>query len=142
MQEQNHGSFFVPDVNKVLKIDKIRLLEFCNIKQFLEPGKEWCNKSLELIKLSDLVFKHLTRFNQILACGIAITDSPITVVEKILKKINQQLPYLRNERDGDKRLRIYGSAKSKLDVLSDKEATLFNRWLDQCKAKFDTPDVA
>ena len=63
-------------------------------------------------------------------------------VEKILKKINQRLPYLRNERDRDKRLRIYGSAKSKLNVLSDQEVTLFNRWLDQCKAKFDNPDVA
>ncbi len=99
MQEQNHGNFFVPDVNKVLKIDKVRLLEFCNIKQFLEPGKEWCNKSLELIKLSKTVFGDLARFNQVLGCGIAITDSPITVVEKILKKINQRLPYLRNERD-------------------------------------------
>ena len=88
------------------------------------------------------MFGDLTRFNQILGCGIAINDSPITVVEKILKKINQQLSYLRNERDGDKRLRIYGSAKSKLNVLSDKETTLFNRWLEQCKAKFDTPDVA
>ncbi|MDJ0648142.1 MAG: hypothetical protein QNJ60_05490 [Xenococcaceae cyanobacterium MO_188.B19] len=84
----------------------------------------------------------MARFNQILGCGIAINDSPITVVEKILKKINQRLPYLRNERDGDKRLRIYGAAKSKLDVLSDKEVTLFGRWLNQCKAKFDTPEVA
>ena len=57
MQEQNHGSFFVPDVNKVLKIDKVRLLEFCNIKQFLEPGKEWCNKSLELIRTGSISLK-------------------------------------------------------------------------------------
>ena len=141
MRSQNGGSFFIPDVNKVLKIDKVRLLEFCNIKQFLEPGKEWCNKSLELIKLSDLVFKHLRRFNQILGCGIAITDSPITVLQKILKKINQRLPYFRNERDGAKRLRIYGAARSKLDVLSDREDELFSRWLEQCKAKFDVAEA-
>ncbi|MDJ0532369.1 MAG: hypothetical protein QNJ70_07705 [Xenococcaceae cyanobacterium MO_207.B15] len=48
----------------------------------------------------------MARFNQVLGCGIAITDSPITVVQKILKQINQRLPYLRNQRDGKKRLRI------------------------------------
>ncbi len=41
----------------------------------------------------------------------------------------------------DKRLRIYGSAKSKLDVLSDREEQLFSRWLDQCKAKFDVAEA-
>lgn len=56
------------------------------------------------------------------------------------KEENQELENF--IQDGDKRLRIYGAAKSKLDALSDKEVTLFGRWLNQCKAKFDTPDVA
>jgi len=56
------------------------------------------------------------------------------------KEENQELENF--IQDGDKRLRIYGAAKSKLDVLSDKEVTLFGRWLNQCKARFDTPEVA
>ena len=87
------------------------------------------------------MFKHLSRFNQVLGCGIAITDSPITVIQKILKRINQRLPYLRNLRDGEKSLRIYGSAKSKLDVLSHQEDKLFAKLLDQCKSKFDVPEA-
>ncbi len=104
-------------------------------------GSEWSNKSPELIKLQDFVFKDLARFNQVLGCGIAITDSPITVVQKILKQINQRLPYLRNQRDGEKRLRIYGAAKSKLDVLSQHEERLFSKWLEQCKVKFDVVEA-
>ncbi|MDJ0536606.1 MAG: DUF3854 domain-containing protein [Xenococcaceae cyanobacterium MO_207.B15] len=142
MKQRNGGSFFIPDMNKKLNVTKIKLLELCDLDRFLKEGTEWSNKSPELIKLQEFVFKHLARFNQILGCGIAITDSPITVIQKILKRINQRLPYLRNLRDGEKRLRIYGSAKSKLDVLSQHEERLFNKWLEQCKAKFDVPEVA
>ena len=142
MKQRNGGSFFIPDMNKKLNVTKIKLLELCKLDRFLQEGSEWSNKSPELIKLQDFVFKHLSRFNQVLGCGIAITDSPITVIQKILKRINQRLPYLRNLRDGDKRLRIYGAAKSKLDVLSQQEDKLFTKWLDQCKSKFDVPEVA
>ncbi len=142
MKQRNGGSFFIPDMNKKLNVTKIKLLELCKLDQFLKEGSEWSNKSPELIELQDFVFKHLARFNQILGCGIAITDSPITVIQKILKRINQRLPYLRNCRDGEKRLRIYGAGKSKLDVLSQHEERLFSKWLDQCKSKFDVPEVA
>ena len=142
MKQRNGGSFFIPDLNKKLNVTKIKLLELCKLDRFLQEGSEWSNKSPELIKLQDFVFKHLARFNQILGCGIAITDSPITVIQKILKRINQRLPYLRNCRDGEKRLRIYGAGKSKLDVLSKHEKRLFGKWLDQCKSKFDVPEVA
>ncbi len=140
--QRNGGSFFIPDANKKLNVTKIKLLELCDLDKYLQEGSEWSNKSPELIKLQDFVFKDLARFNQVLGCGIAITDSPITVVQKILKQINQRLPYLRNLRDGEKRLRIYGAGKSKLDVLSQHEERLFAKWLDQCKSKFDVPEVA
>ena len=142
MKQRNGGSFFIPDLNKKLNVTKIKLLELCKLDQFLKEGSEWSNKSPELIELQDFVFKDLARFNQVLGCGIAITDSPITVIQKILKQINQRLPYLRNCRDGEKRLRIYGAANSKLDVLSQHEDKLFAKWLDQCKSKFDVPEVA
>ena len=141
MKERNWGSFFISDINKKLNVTKINLLELFDLDRFLQEGSEWSNKSPELIKLQDFVFKHLARFNQVLGCGIAIADSPITVVQKILKRINQRLPYLRNCRDGEKRLRIYGAGKSKLDVLSQHEDKLFAKWLDQCKSKFDVPEA-
>ncbi len=100
MKERNGGSLFIPDVNKITNIARVKLLEMCNLDRFLEEGKEWCNHSPELLEVSALVFKDLVHFNQVLRCGIAISDSPITVVQKILKQINQRLPYLRNERDG------------------------------------------
>ncbi len=142
MKERNGGSLFIPDVNKITNIARVKLLEMCNLDRFLEEGKEWCNHSPELIELSTFVLKDLVRFNQVLRCGIAVTDSPITILQKILKQINQRLPYLRNERDGKKRLRIYGAAKSRFENLEQEEEQMLNRWLKQCQEKFDTPQVA
>ncbi len=142
MKQRNGGSFFIPDLNKKLNVTKINLLELCKLDRFLQEGSEWSNKSPELIKLQEFVFGDLARFNQVLGCGIAITDSPITVIQKILKQINQRLPYLRNLRDGEKRLRVYGAGKSKLDVLSQHEERLFSKWLEQCKVKFDVVEAA
>ena len=142
IKERNDGSFFIPDVNKVLQTPKVRLLEMLNLDKFLEEGKEWSNKSPEVIDLSKFVFQDVGRFNQILGCGIAITDSPITVLQKSLKQINQRLPYLRNERDGDKRLRIYGAAKSRFEKLESQEEQMFGKWLAQCQEKFDVPVAA
>ena len=142
MKERNDGSFFIPDLNKVLQTPKVRLLEMLNLDQFLEEGREWSNKSPEVIELSKFVFGDVVRFNQLLGSGIAITDSPITVLQKSLKQINQRLPYLRNERDGDKRLRIYGAAKSRFDKLEPQEEQMFGKWLAQCQEKFDVPVAA
>ena len=142
MKERNHGSLFIPDVNKVTNITRVKLLEMCNLDRFLEEGKEWCNHSPELIEVSAIVFKDLVHFNQVLRCGIAIADSPITVVQKILKQINQRLPYLRNERDGKKRLRIFGAAQSRFEGLELEETQMLAKWLKQCQEKFDTPEVA
>ena len=112
------------------------------LDRFLEEGKEWCNPSPELLEVSALVFKDLVHFNQVLRCGIAIADSPITVVQKILKQINQRLPYLRNERDGKKRLRIYGAASSRFEGLEREEEQMLAKWLKQCQEKFDISEVA
>ena len=142
MKERNDGSFFIPDVNKVLQMPQVRLLEKLDLGKFKEQGLEWSNKSIELIELAKFVFKDLGRFNHLLGCGIAITDSPITVLQKILKRINLRLGYLRNERDGDKRLRIYGAAKSRFESLEHQEEKMFGHWLKQCQDKFDVPVAA
>ena len=84
----------------------------------------------------------LAQRDLLLGCGIAITDSPITVLQKILKRINLRLPYLRNERDGEKRLRIYGGAKSRFESLEHQEEKMFGHWLKQCQDKFDVPEAA
>ena len=100
LKERSGGSLFIPDVNKITNIARVKLLETCKLDQFLEEGKEWCNHSPELIELSKFVLKDLVRFNQVLRCGIAVSfagsrseiaDSPITVLQKILKQINQRL---------------------------------------------------
>ncbi len=64
------------------------------------------------------------------------------MIEKILKQINQRLPYLRNERDGDKRLRIYGAAQSRFEKLEPQEEQMFGKWLAQCQEKFDVSVAA
>ena len=127
-QESNNGAIFIPDLNKSLTITKVKLLELLDLSRFLEPDLEWTNKSPELIELKDFVLKDLVRFNQILKKGIAATDSPITVLQKILSAIALKMPYLRNERDGRKRLRVYGSPVSKFN-LEKIEAAILQSWL-------------
>ncbi|GAB4244556.1 MAG: hypothetical protein Kow0049_34470 [Stanieria sp.] len=114
-KQRNHGNFFIPDLNHQTSITRIKLLEMpqLNLRRFTNPKTEWSNKSPELIELKEFVIKDLVRFNQILGCGIAATDSPITIIQKIFKVVGLKLPCLRNERDGKKRLRIYGAAQSK-----------------------------
>ena len=137
--EKNHGSFFIPDLNSKTKITQVKLLEL--LKPYLEktqrPGTEWSNKSPELIELKEFVFKDLVRFNQILRCGISATDSPITVVQKILKVMGKRLPCLRNKRDGQKRLRIYGAAVSKFGELHHLENEILNAWKQKAQLKYD-----
>ena len=135
VQENNRGDFFIPDFNNKNYIVKVKLLEMLSLARFLEPGTEWSNKSVELIRLRDFVLKDLIRLNQILGCGIAVTDSPITILQKILKQIGYRLPYYRNERDGKKRLRIYGSAQSRYD-LADLEENILESWLALSAQKF------
>lgn len=134
-RENNDGNIFIPDLNSSTSILQVKLLEILNpyISVIYRPGSEWSNKSPELKKLKKFVLKDLVRFNQILKCGVAKTDSPITIIQKILKAIGQKLPCLRNERDGKKRLRIYGAAVSRFVVLHQLEDEIFSSWLKQEK---------
>lgn len=130
----NYGSLFIPDLNNLCSITKVKLLELLDSKVNFSKlinqlGGKWSNKSPLLIELKNFVLKDLVRFNQVLRCGIAKTDSPITVAQKILKVIGMKLPCLRNERDGRKRLRIYGVAISKFGELRHLENQILDNWL-------------
>ena len=133
-QESNGGKVFLPDLNRKLFVTKVKLLELLNLERFLQPGTEWHNKNEDAIALHDFVKRDLIRFNQVLGCGIAIGDSPIVVLQKILKRIGQRLPYLRNERDGKKRLRVYGFATSNFDKKTEKE--IIQSWLVNASQTF------
>ena len=131
-KERNQGQIFAPDLNREVNIVKVKLLEDpkLNLKQFLKPGKEWSNKSLKLRRIKEYVIGYLVHFNQVLKCGIHKDDSPITVIQKILKKVGYKLEYLRNERDGKKkRLRVYGAAISKFSAVQHLEKSILQGWL-------------
>ena len=133
--QSNHGSFFIPDFNLQVYITKVKLLELLKLERFSQQGTEWSNQSPELLELREFVFLDLIRFNQVLGCGIAATDSPITVLQKIQKKVGKRLPCLRNERSGEKRLRIYGAAESRFG-LDSVETEIFESWLRSSQQQF------
>ena len=137
--ERNQNKFFIPDINSNTKISQIKLLELLTpyLEKTQQPGTEWHNKSPELIELKEFVLRDLIRFNQILRCGISATSSPIDVAQKIHKVIGLRLPELRNERDGEKRLRIYGAAESKFSELHHLEPEILNAWEEKAKLKYD-----
>ena len=141
MRQRNRGSFFIPDFNRQNKMPQVKLLEMpqLNWQQFTRTETEWSNKSPELISLQQFVQGDLVRFNQILGSGIAQSDSPIVVVQKILKQIGLRLPYLRNERDGAQRLRIYGAAESRFK-LEPQESDILNHWFKYYAAQFSEVD--
>lgn len=134
-RERNDDSIFIPDLNRSTSIVKVKALEllYPYLKSVFKPGSEWSNKSPKLKKLKKFVFQDLGRFNQVLKCGIAKDDSPITVVQKILKVIGLKLEYLRNERNGKKRLRIYGAAVSKFGEMHHRENEILEGWFKQEK---------
>ena len=141
MTNRSRGQFFLPDFNKKTKITKVKLLEMLRLERFTRPGTQWHNKSPELIELFEFVLKDLMRFNQILGCGIAKTDSPIVVLQKLLALLGEKLVCLRKIRDGEKRLRIYGNVVSKLALSHHQETEIFEYWLALCQKKFDTPEA-
>lgn len=134
-RKDNNGSFFIPDFNSSTSILKVKLLELLDpyLSAIYQSGSEWSNKSPQLKKLKKFVLEGLVQFNQILRCGVAKTDSPITVIQKILRAIGQKLPCLRNERDGKKRLRIYGAAVSRFGELHHLEDEILSGWLKREK---------
>ena len=141
MKKRSRGQFFLPDFNKRTKITKVKLLEMLRLERFTRAGTEWSNQSPELIKLKEFVLKDLIRFNQILGCGIAKTDSPIVVLQKLLALRGEKLVCLRKIRDGEKRLRIYGQTISRFALSHQQEAEIFEHWLSLCQKKFETPEA-
>ncbi|MGL5075080.1 MAG: KilA-N domain-containing protein [Waterburya sp.] len=82
--------------------------------RFLEAGREWSNETRELIELADFVRENVAQVNRAFTAGIGAKDSPITIVQKLLKRIGLQLPLLRHIRTKEKkRLRIYGAVDVK-----------------------------
>ena len=135
-KEQNSGRLFVPDLNQSTNILKIKVLELIKpyLDKLLDADTEWSNKSKNLLELKEFINRDLKRFNQVLKSGIAVDDSPITVAQKILKKIGLKLNYLRNVRDGEKRLRIYGAAISRYDGVDC--SYILNRWSEYLSALY------
>lgn len=140
MKKRSGGQFFIPDFNKRTIVIKIKLLEMLRLERFTQEGTEWHNQSTELIELKEFILKDLVRFNQILRCGIAKTDSPIVVLQKLLAMRGEKLVCLRKIKDGEKRLRIYGAATSRFTLSPKDEEKIFKHWFDKCQKKFDTPE--
>ena len=136
MKKRSGGQFFLPDFNRKTNITKVRLLEMLRLERFTQPGTEWHNKFFELIQLKEFVLKDLVRLNQILGCGIAQTDSPIVVLQKLLAQLGEKLVCLRKIRDGQKRLRIYGHAISKFALSHQQEKEIYAHWFSACQKKF------
>ena len=141
MKNRSRGQFFLPDFNQKTKIPQVQLLEMLSLERFTQPETEWSNKSPELIELKEFVLKDLIRFNQILRCGIAKTDSPIVVLQKLLALWGEKLVCLRKIREEEKRLRIYGNALSKFALSHQQEAEIFEYWFQLCQKKFETPEA-
>ena len=139
--ELNRGQFFIPDFNRQSNIVRVKLLSMLNLERFEQLGTEWSNKSVELLELKEFVFKDLVRFNQVLRCGVAQSDSALAVLQKIFKTIGKKLPCLRNERDGEQRLRIYGAAVSRFE-LNLLEKQILSRWYAKCAKKYSEEEVA
>lgn len=137
MKKRSRGKFFIPDLNKKTQIAKIQLLEMLRLDRFSGEGTEWHNKSPDLISLKEFVLKDLIRFNLILGCGIAKSDSPITVLQKILGLLGGKLVCLRKIRDGAKRLRIYGNLVPKFSLHSSEQTDIMNYWLRQVQQKYE-----
>jgi hypothetical protein len=115
---------FKPDINKRQLSGAIETLEFIDIKQFLDPDKEFTANSLS--NWFEMVIRFRHEIKAIL--GVSINpekDSAVAVAQRILKKLGLKLEFKYWRGDRSSKQRVYSGCK----VNPDGRSQVFANWL-------------
>ncbi len=124
--EQGNGSLFLPDFNNSQLGAIIGTMEILGIPTLLQDlNRQLRNSDPELKALAAIALNNRKEIKTILSLGIAKNYSAISIISRLLSKIDCKLKCIRYESLGKKRIRVYQIAKP-----TDLRKQVFQYWLE------------
>ncbi|MGB5770712.1 MAG: hypothetical protein WBM32_12720, partial [Crocosphaera sp.] len=134
--ENNDGAAFIPDVNRILKINKVRVLEVLNVLSLVSKEREFVATDEDLIGRTKLAIHNTSEIKSIFGISICQpTVNPKTeeIILPTIKVIRQQLNIIGYDLERTNRRMIDGKRQyiyKLVDLLpSVTRQEIFNYWL-------------
>jgi hypothetical protein len=106
--QQGDGSLFIPDFNGSQLGASVGTMEVLGIPILIAtPERELRNSDRDLQVLATTALQHRGEIKTILGIGLAKNSSPITIIRRLLEKIDYGLKCIRYERQNNQRVRVY-----------------------------------
>ena len=123
--QQGDGSLFLPDFNNSQLGAIVGTMEILGIPVLLKDlNRELRNSDRDLQALAAIALNNRREIKTIVGIGIGKNYSPITIISRLLAKIDCQLKCIRSEKQGKKRIRVYQIAKP-----TDQREQVLQHWL-------------
>ena len=126
MIEQGNGSLFLPDFNHSQLGAIVGTMEILGIPTLLQDtDRQLRNTDPELQALAAIALNNRREIKTILGIGIAKNYSAISIISRLLSKIDCKLKCIRYESVSKKRIRVYQILKP-----TDLRKQIFQQWLE------------
>ncbi|GAB4238367.1 MAG: hypothetical protein Kow0049_24980 [Stanieria sp.] len=123
--QQGEGSLFLPDFNGSQLGASVGTMEVLGIPILINtPERELRNSDHDLQALATTALHHRSEIKTTLGIGLAKNSSPITIIRRLLEKIDYSIRCIRYERHHQKRVRVYQLVKPE-----DLREQVFHQWL-------------
>ena len=124
--ERGKGSLFLPDFNSSQLGAIVGTMEILAIPRLLKDlDRELRNTDSDLQALAAIALDNRREIKTIVGVGIAKNYSPITIISRLLDKIDCKLKCVGCESEGKKRIRVYQIIQP-----TDERERVFQYWLD------------
>ena len=107
-RKAGEGAVWKVDFNQSQLSAKVMLIEGLGILKLLDPEREYRKTDSDLEQLADLAKINAANIKAGLGVTISEVDTPIVVLQKLLKKVGIKLHLLRREGSEGNRVRVYG----------------------------------
>jgi hypothetical protein len=107
-RKAGEGAVWKLDFNRSQLSGKVILIEGLGILKLLDPEREYRKTDTDLEQLADLAKINARNIRSALGVSIHESDTPIVVLQKLLKKVGIKLHLLRREGSEGNRVRVYG----------------------------------
>jgi hypothetical protein len=123
--EQGNGSIFLPDFNRSQLGAAVGTMEILGIPVLLQDeGRELKNTDEDLKAMAALALANRASIKTALGIGLPANATPITIIRRLLDKIDYGLKCVRRESASQKRVRVY-----QVVTPSDGRFEVFKHWL-------------
>ena len=123
--ELGQGNIFLPDFNRSQLGAAIGTLETLGLPVLLtNPERELKSTDEDLQAMAAIALANRTTIKTAMGIGLAKNATPITIVRRLLDRIDYSLQCIRRERMGRKRVRVY-----QLVTPEDGRWEIFRQWL-------------